>query len=427
MIDRYSLEPMKTLWSEEEKFKRWMEVEIAAAEAMSELGIIPKEAARAIREKSGFDIGEIEKREKITHHDVAAFVDVMAKKVGKEGKYIHFGMTSYDVVDTALCMIMKRGLEIILEKAEKLKEVLKELALKYKFTPQMGRTHGIHAEPITFGVKLLVYYQEMLRNIGRLRRAKEIISVGKLSGAVGTFSQLPPEVEELTMEKLGLKSALASTQVLQRDRHSEVLWSLVVTASTLEKIALEIRNLQRTEVSEVEEPFKGGQKGSSAMPHKKNPVRSERICGIARLLRGYLITALENNALWHERDISHSSVERIIIPDSFLILDFALNEAENILKNLRINPQRMKKNIWGNYGLFLSQRVLLALVKRGWSRNEAYRKVQSLTMKAMNEERDFREIIREGLKNEIENTEEFFSLNYYFRHIDRIFSRCLDE
>lgn len=427
MIERYSLEPMKSLWSEEAKFKRWLKVEVAAAEAMGELGIIPMEAAKIIKERADFNISEIKEREKTTKHDVAAFVDVVAKKIGEEGKYLHFGMTSYDVVDTALSLGIKEALGIILDKMETIASVLKELAIKHKYTPEMGRTHGIHAEPVTFGLKLLVYYREMKRNIDRVKRSIDVISVGKISGAVGTFSQLPPEVEEKAMLKLGLKPAPVTTQVLQRDRHMEVMASLAITGTTLEKIATEIRHLQRTEVGEVEEPFSGGQKGSSAMPHKRNPVRSERICGMARLLRSYLLSALENNALWHERDISHSSVERVIIPDAFLALDFALHETTDILKHLRVKSEKMLENIWGNYGLFLSQRILLALVERGWERDKAYRKVQSLAMKSMEERRDFRELVKSELSDELQNVEELFDLDYYFRHIERIFERALEE
>ncbi len=427
MIERYSLEPMKSLWSEEAKFERWLKVEIAAAEAMAELGIIPREAAKAIKERADYDIKEIKERERITKHDVAAFVDVVAKNIGDEGKYLHFGMTSYDVVDTALSLGMKEAMEIIIEKMKDVKSALKDLAIKHKYTPEMGRTHGIHAEPITFGLKVLVYYREMKRNMERAKRAMDTISVGKISGAVGTFSQLPPEVEERAMTKLGLKPAPVATQVLQRDRHMEVLASLAITGTTLEKIATEIRHLQRTEVGEVEEPFSGGQKGSSAMPHKRNPVRSERICGMARLLRSYMLAAMENNALWHERDISHSSVERVIIPDAFLALDFALKETADILKNLRVKPERMMENIWGNYGLFLSQRILLALVERGWQRDKAYRKVQSLAMKALEEKRDFRELVREELTDELQNVEELFSLEHYFKHVDKIFQRAIEE
>lgn len=427
MIERYSLEPMKTIWSEKEKFKRWLKVEVAAAEAMGKLGIIPQEAAMEIKARASFDVEEIKEREKITKHDVAAFVDVVANKIGEAGKYLHYGMTSYDVVDTALSMGMKDALKIIIKKLETLADTLKELAIKYKYTPQMGRTHGIHAEPITFGLKLLVYYREVLRNIDRAKRAMNTISVGKISGAVGTFSQLPPEVEEIALKKLGLRPAKASTQILQRDRHIEVLYVLATCGTTLEKIATEIRHLQRTEVREVEEPFSGGQKGSSAMPHKRNPVRSERICGLARLIRGYLSSELENNALWHERDISHSSVERIIIPDAFLALDFILSESIDILKNLKIKAENMLENIWGYYGLFLSQRVLLALVEKGWSRDSAYRKVQSLAHRAIEEKRDFRDLVKHELSDELPQAEELFSLDYYFRHIDRIFERALKD
>ncbi len=427
MIERYSLEPMKSLWSEEEKLRRWLKVEIAAAEAMAEEGIIPAWAAQEIRKKADFSLKEVKERERVTKHDVAAFVDVVAERVGDAGKYLHFGLTSYDVVDTALSLAMKEALGIIIEEAREVAQRLREKALQHKYTPQMGRTHGVHAEPITFGLKLLVYLKEMERNLERLRRAREVISVGKLSGAVGTFSQLPPSVEEKTMEKLGLKPAPAATQVLQRDRHGEVLFALAITASTLEKIALEIRHLQRTEVREVQEPFSGGQKGSSAMPHKKNPVRSERICGLARLIRSYLSPALENNPLWHERDISHSSVERVIIPDSFLALYFILMETKDILTNLKVDTERMLRNLWSSGGVFLSQRVLLALVEKGWSRDSAYRRVQALAIKAFDQGRDFRDLVREELGEELANLDEIFSLEHYFRHIDKIFSRALLE
>ncbi len=431
MIERYSLSPMKDIWSEENKFRKWLEVEVAAAEAMAELGIIPAEAARQIKEKASFDVEKIKEREKITRHDVAAFVDVVAERVGEAGKYLHFGMTSYDVVDTALSLMIKQALEIVEEKSRQLTEALREKAVKYKMTPQIGRTHGVHAEPITFGFKLLVYYSEMRRNLERLQQAKKVISVGRLAGAVGTFSQLPPQVEEKTLKKLGLEPAPVSTQVLQRDRHAQVLGCLAILASTLEKIALEVRHLQRTEVLEVEEGFAKGQKGSSAMPHKRNPVRCERITGLARLVRGYLVAALENNALWHERDISHSSVERVAIPDAFLAVDFALSEMIDIIKNLVVHQERMKENIYLTKGLVFSQRVLLKLVEKGLSRDKAYRLVQRNAARVWEEGIDFLQALREDKEVSSllkpKELEELFDLSYYMRHIDHIFRRVLQE
>ncbi len=429
MIERYALKPMKDIWSEENKFRLWLKVEIAAAEAMAEQGIIPEEAAKQIREKARFDVEKIKEREKVTRHDVAAFVDVVAESIGEAGKYLHYGMTSYDVVDTALSLMIKESLELIIDEAARLKEILKEKAIRYKFTPCIGRTHGVHAEPITFGFKFLVYYSEMERNLERLKRAKEIISVGRLAGAVGTFSQLPPEVEEKTMAKLGLKPAPVSTQVLQRDRHAEVLSALAITATTLEKIAVEIRHLQRTEVGEVEESFASGQKGSSAMPHKRNPVRSERITGLARLIRGYLIPALENNPLWHERDISHSSVERVIFPDAFLALYFILRETSDVLTNLAVKEKKLLENVYLTKGLIFSQRVLLKLVEKGFSRDKAYRIVQRNAMKTWEEGVDFKEALLQDPECSellsVKELEELFDLNYYFRHMDYIFKRTL--
>ncbi len=431
MIERYSLSPMKDIWSEENKFRKWLEVEVAAAEAMAELGIIPAEAARQIKEKASFDVEKIKEREKITRHDVAAFVDVVAERVGDAGKYLHFGMTSYDVVDTALSLMMKQALEIVEGKARRLADGLKEKAIKYKMTPQIGRTHGVHAEPITFGFKLLVYYSEMRRNLERIQQAKKVISVGRLAGAVGTFSQLPPQVEEKALKKLGLEPAPVSTQVLQRDRHAQVLACLAILASTLEKIALEIRHLQRTEVLEVEEGFAKGQKGSSAMPHKRNPVRCERITGLARLVRGYLAAALENNALWHERDISHSSVERVAIPDAFMAVDFALSEMIDIIKNLAVHQERMKENIYLTKGLVFSQRVLLKLVEKGLSRDKAYRLVQRNAARVWEEGVDFQKTLMEDEEVSSllrpEELEQLFDLGYYMRHIDHIFRRVLKE
>lgn len=430
MIERYSLPEMKEIWSEENKFKKWLEVELAVCEAWAKLGKIPMDAFERIKSKASFSVDRIKEIEKVTKHDMVAFTTSVAEFIGEDSRYFHMGLTSYDVVDTTLSILIRDSLKLVIEKAEKLKEILKEKAIEWKDIPVIGRTHGVHAEPITFGFKFLIYYEEMRRNIERLRKAKENIEIGRISGSVGTYIHLEMEVEKIACEKLGLKPESVSNQVIQRDRHSEVLSALSITASTLEKIATEIRHLQRTEVLEAEEFFSEGQKGSSSMPHKRNPVRTERVCGLARLIRSYLISSLENINLWHERDISHSSVERIIFPESFLLLDFMLQEMIEVVSTLIIYPERMMENIERSYGLVFSQRLLHALMEKGLSREKAYAMVQRNSMKAWKERRQFKEVIKED-KDIMEilkdgEIDKLFDIKFFLRHIDEIYKRVLE-
>ncbi|MGE5579150.1 MAG: adenylosuccinate lyase [Bacillota bacterium] len=382
MIPRYTRPAMKKIWSEENKYGRWLEVETLALEAWEILGAVPKGIAEAVRAKAKVDPKRIDEIEAEVRHDVIAFVSQVAETVGEEGKYIHYGLTSYDVVDTALSSLVREALLTILSDVQAMLDVLKSLALKYKDTPMIGRTHGVHAEPITFGLLLARWYQEMKRNYDRVQVAIGEISVGKLSGAVGNYAHVDPFVERFVCKRLDLTPAPVSSQVIQRDRHAAVLGTLGVIASTLEKIASDLRHLARTEVREVEEPFRVGQKGSSAMPHKKNPVGLEQVCGMARLMRGYAVAALENNALWHERDISNSSVERVILPDATTLLDYMLARMTGILKDMRVYPERMLHNLNLTGGLVFSEEVLLALVESGMKREDAYAIVQRLAMAA---------------------------------------------
>lgn len=382
MIPRYERPAMKKIWSAENKYQRWLEVETLALEAWEVLGAVPKGVADAVRAKAKIDIGRIDEIENTVRHDVIAFVSQVAETVGEEGKYIHFGLTSYDVVDTALSSLVRDALLVILSDIQDMMDVLKSLALKYKDTPMIGRTHGVHAEPITFGLVLARWYQEMARNYGRVTVAIGEISVGKLSGAVGNYAHVDPFVERFVCKQLDLTPAPVSSQVIQRDRHAAVVSTLAVIAGTLEKIATDLRGLARTEVREVEEPFRAGQKGSSAMPHKRNPVGLEQISGSARLMRGYAVTALENNSLWHERDMSNSSVERIILPDATTLLDYVLARLTGILKDMRVFPERMLSNMNLTGGLVFSEEVLLALVASGMKREDAYAIVQRLAMAA---------------------------------------------
>ena len=381
MIERYSRDIMKNIWSEENKFRKWLDVEIAACEAWNKLGVIPNDTLKTIKEKADFNIERINEIEAEVKHDVIAFLTSVAEFVGEDSRFIHKGLTSSDVLDTAYNLLLKEAGEILLNDLEKLAQVLKDKAFKYKMTPMIGRSHGIHAEPITFGLKMALWYDETLRNIERLKRAVDIVSVGKISGAVGTFANIEPDIEEYVCEKLGLKPAPVSTQIVQRDRHAEFFTTLAVIASSFEKFAVEIRHLQRTEVLEAEEYFSKGQKGSSAMPHKRNPVLSENVTGLARLVRSYAIAAMENVALWHERDISHSSVERVIGPDATVNLDFLINRFTGIIKNLIVYEDKMLQNIYLTNGLIFSQRVLLALTEKGVTREKAYRLVQRNAMK----------------------------------------------
>jgi len=431
MIGRYTREEMGAIWTDKNRYQKWLDVELAVCEAWKELGEIPPDAVRRIREKAGFSVERIEEIEKVVKHDLLAFLQSVAEHVGEDSRYIHLGLTSYDVVDTALSLLIRESFRKLAGDVEAFKAVLKEQAVRYKTTPMVGRTHGVHAEPITFGVKILVWYEEIKRHEGRLRRALETISVGRISGAVGTYIHLDPRVEILALEKLGLRPARVTTQVLQRDRHAEVLFALALLCATLEKIAVEIRHLQRTEVLEVEEPFTRGQKGSSAMPHKKNPVRAERVSGLARITRANLQVALENIPLWHERDISHSSAERIILPDSFIITDYLLAETTDLVRNWKVHADRMEANIHLTKGLVFSQRVLLALTKKGLSREEAYQIVQRNSLQAWKEARDFKDLLLQDEKlTRVLSEEEIsacFSLDPYLEKIDYIFAKVLPD
>jgi len=385
MIERYTLPKMGSIWNDQNKFSIWLEIEILACEAQSQLGIIPAEAVKEIREKARFDVDKVLEIEQTTKHDVIAFLTNVAEYVGPSSRFIHMGMTSSDVLDTCLAVQMKQAGELLLEQLYTLKSILARRAQEHKYDVCVGRTHGIHAEPTTFGLKCLLWYEECKRNIERLLQANQRISTGKISGAVGTFEHLSPFVEEYVCDKLGLQPAPISTQVVQRDRHAEFLSVIAIIGSSLEKIATEIRHLQKSEVLEAEEFFSKGQKGSSAMPHKRNPIVSERICGLARLLRGNAMAAMENNALWHERDISHSSVERVICPDSTITLNYMLTLSISLMDNLIVYQDTMKSNIEKTYGLVFSQTILLELIRRGCTREEGYAIVQRSAMKTWSE------------------------------------------
>jgi adenylosuccinate lyase len=418
---------MARLWSEENKFATWLKVEIAATEVLVARGTVPAEALAAIKEKARFDVARIDEIEREVQHDVIAFVSNVAENVGPEGRWIHFGLTSSDVVDTALALLMRDAVDLLLKDVDALMIAVQTRAEEHRHTPMIGRTHGVHAEPMTFGVKLALWYAELSRDRRRLQQARETIAVGKLSGAVGTFSHLPVEVEEAVCSRLGLVPAPVSSQVLQRDRHAEVMTTLAIVAASLEKFATEIRALQKTEFREVEEPFRAGQKGSSAMPHKRNPVGCEQVTGLARLVRGNALAALENVALWHERDISHSSVERVIVPDSFLALDHMLRRMTDIVSGLTVNAERMRRNLDSSKGLVFSGQLLLELTARGMRREDAYRVVQSHAMEAWRTEDDFRARI-EGdpeVRAVLSGKEiaEVFRLERYLQNVDAIFAR----
>ncbi len=431
MIERYTRKEMAKIWSQDEKFKTWLKIEVLACEAWNKLGFIPDDAIKEIKAKAGFDIERIDEIEKRVKHDVIAFLTNVSERVGKSSRYIHFGMTSSDVLDTSFAVQLSSAAALIIEDIKELLVVLKKLAYRYKDTPMIGRTHGVHAEPITFGLKVAIWYEEMKRNLNRMQIAKETISYGKISGAVGTFSTLLPEIESYVCEKLGLKPEPVSNQIVQRDRHAYFFTTLAIIASSIEKIALEIRHLQRTEVLEAEEPFTKGQKGSSAMPHKRNPILSENLCGLARLVRGYAFSALENIALWHERDISHSSVERVIGPDATILIDFMLTRLTSMLSGLEVYPENMMKNLNLTSGLIFSERVLLELIKKGMSREEAYAVVQKNAMEARRDGADFKELLK---KDKIvakfltpEEIEECFDLKHHLSNVDKIFNRVFKE
>ncbi|MHB1127487.1 MAG: adenylosuccinate lyase, partial [Bacillota bacterium] len=394
MIERYTLPEMKQIWDSENKFRQWLEVEIAACEALAELGQIPGQALQEIKERARFDVSRIEEIESVTRHDVLAFLTAVAENVGDASKYIHMGMTSSDVLDTALALQMNAAAGLIIERLHRLREVLVEKAQKYKYTLMVGRTHGIHAEPVTFGLKMALWVTETERNILRMEQARETVAVGKISGAVGTFAQIDPWVEEYVCRKLGLKPAEVSTQIIQRDRHAHLMTTLAVVASSLEKFATEVRNLQRTDILEVEEQFSKGQKGSSAMPHKRNPIVSEQVAGLARVVRGNALAALENVALWHERDLTHSSVERVIIPDSTILVHYTLTRFIQVMENLSVYEEKMRENMELTLGLVFSQRVLLALVEKGVLRETAYEWVQRNALHAWKTRTAFKELVQ---------------------------------
>jgi adenylosuccinate lyase len=427
MIARYTHPEMGRIWSDQRRYETWLLVETAAAEAMASAGIVPPDAARDIRERGTFDIARIEEIERTTQHDVIAFTMAVAERVGPSARWLHFGLTSSDVIDTAQALQMREACGVILEDLERLSIAVQDRAMEHRRTPMIGRTHGVHAEPMTFGLKLALWFAELRRDIDRVRAAQKTISVGKLSGAVGTFAHLPPEIEADVCRRLGLEPAAVSSQVIQRDRHAELMAALAITAASLEKFALEIRGLQKTEIGEVEEPFAKGQKGSSAMPHKRNPIGCEQICGLARLLRGNAHAALENVALWHERDISHSSVERVILPDSFIALDHMLRRFTSIVRGLVVHPRRMLENLNRSRGVVFSGTILLELARKGISREKAYEWVQRNAMLSFSEQRDFKgllladaDVARVLSPGEIDRA---FDLDAQLKHVDHIFAR----
>lgn len=435
MIPRYTLPEMGEVWSDESRFQAWLDVEVAVCDVHAEMGTIPEAEAREIRERayaSSVDrafVDRVNEIEKITRHDVIAFTTALAERIGPASRFVHYGLTSSDVVDTANGLVLKRAGAMLVDRATGLAEALKRRALEHKDTAMIGRTHGVHAEPTTFGLVMLLYYAEMTRNIERLKRAVEGVSVGKISGAVGTFAHLDPEVEERVCARLGLAAAPISTQVVQRDRYAEFTATLAILCSTLEKIALEVRHLQRTEVREAQEPFGKGQKGSSAMPHKRNPVVCEQICGLARVVRGNVVPAIENNALWHERDISHSSVERVILPDSCILTDYLLAKTTWLVDGLVVFADRMRENLDALRGVIFSGQVLLELTRKGVTREDAYAMVQPLAMRVWDEDRDFRELVLEdsaiGEHLSRDETRAVFDLKTQLRNVDRIFERVL--
>ena len=431
MITRYTRQEMGRLWEPENRFRKWLDVEIAACEAWSELGKIPVKSLEVIRKKAGFDVSRIDEIEAIVRHDVIAFLTSVAEKIGPESRYVHKGLTSSDVVDTALSLLMKEAADIIIKDLKKLMVVLSGQAHRFKETVCIGRSHGVHAEPMTFGLKFALWYEEASRNLIRMERAKKTVSIGKFSGAVGTFSNIPVEIEEKVCKKLGLRPEPVATQVVQRDRHAEYLSTLAIIAASIEKIVVEIRHLQRTEVLEAEEPFAKGQKGSSAMPHKRNPVGCENLTGLARVVRSNAMASFENVALWHERDISHSSVERVIIPDSTILVDYMLHRLTGILADLQVYPERMKENMGRSYGLYNSQNVLISLIEKGITREEAYAIVQRNAMTSWKTKKDFKVVLLKDkhVKKYLSAKElnVIFDLKHYFKQIDYIFKRVFEK
>ncbi|MBM6616236.1 adenylosuccinate lyase [Bacillus suaedaesalsae] len=427
MIERYTREEMGSIWTDENKYNAWLEVEILACEAWAELGDIPKEDVALIRQKASFNVNRILEIEEETRHDVVAFTRAVSETLGEEKKWVHYGLTSTDVVDTALSYLLKQANEILRKDLHNFIEILKNKALEHKYTVMMGRTHGVHAEPTTFGLKLALWYEEMKRNLERFEAAAEGIEFGKMSGAVGTYANINPFVEKYVCEKLGLKAAPISTQTLQRDRHAHYISTLALIATSIEKFATEVRGLQKSETREVEEFFAKGQKGSSAMPHKRNPIGSENMTGLARVIRGHMLTAYENVSLWHERDISHSSAERIILPDATILLNYMLNRFGNIVKNLTVFEDNMKRNMDRTFGLIYSQRVLLALIDAGMSREEAYDTVQSKAMEAWEKQMSFKELVlgEEKITSRLSpaQIDDCFDYSYHLSGVDTIFEQ----
>ncbi|RJX39618.1 adenylosuccinate lyase [Paenibacillus pinisoli] len=427
MLERYSRPEMRAIWTEENKFKAWLEVELCACEAWAELGIIPKEDVEALRESASFDIDRIYEIEQETRHDVIAFTRAVSETVGPERKWVHYGLTSTDVVDTAMGYLLRQANEILLADIERFVSILREKAIQYKDTPMMGRTHGVHAEPTTFGLKMALWYEEMKRNLERFKHAANGVQFGKMSGAVGTYANIDPFVEQFVCQKLGITAAPISTQTLQRDRHAEYMATIALIATSLDKFATEIRALQKSEFREVEEPFAKGQKGSSAMPHKRNPIGAENMSGLSRVIRGHMLTAYENVPLWHERDISHSSAERVILPDSTMLLNYMLNRLGNIINNLTVFPENMKRNMSATYGVPFSGRVLTKLIDKGFSREQAYDTVQPRAMQAWEEQRQFRSIIEETPEItsvlSAEEIDDCFNPAWHLKHVDTIFAR----
>lgn len=431
MIDRYSLPTMKNIWEEENKYETWLKIEILVCEALFELGKLDEETIENIRKKARYSLDRIQEIEKVTRHDVLSFTTAVGENLGKYSRYFHQGITSSDVLDTSLAIRLKQAAKIIIEDIENLIAALKEKAQEHRYTLMVGRTHGVHAEPITFGFKMALWFSEMQRNFERMKRAQEEISYGKISGAMGTFAHIDPKVEEYVCAKLGLKPAKISNQIIQRDRHAYYLSTLAIIASSLEKFATEIRGLQRTEIYEAEEKFAIGQKGSSAMPHKRNPIICERICGLSRVVRANALTALENVNLWQERDISHSSAERIIIPDSNILLDYMLQKFTNLIINLNVYPEHMKENLEKTKGLIFSQKIMLELTKKGLSREEAYRIVQGISTQVWQGRADFKGLLLEDVEVRRHLTkleiEECFNYQNYLGNIDIIFSRVFGQ
>jgi adenylosuccinate lyase len=431
MIERYTLPEMGALWSEQSKFQKWLEVELAVCEVHAEMGTIPPEALEQIKARAKFSVERINEIEKTTNHDVIAFTTNLAENIGEAARFVHYGLTSSDVVDTANALLLRDACDLLLSKVDALMDVLKRRAFEFKTTPQIGRTHGIHAEPTSFGLTFALWYDEMRRNRKRLKRARKTVAVGKISGAVGSFALLDPEVEEKVCARLGLKAAPVSTQIIQRDRYAEYLCTLGIVASSLDKFALNIRHWQRTEVGEAQERFTAGQKGSSAMPHKRNPIISERICGIARVVRANSLVGLENVALWHERDISHSSAERVVLPDSSIALDYILHKATSLIEGLVVHPERMLQNLQLTNGLVFSGQLLLALTQKGVARETAYEWVQRNAMKVWDEGKNFQELLKgdADVSSQLSAAEidGAFTFDTYLRNVDTIFARVFAE